>query len=450
MNNLLKEQSKIMKLPINTWEEIRKKDGISVYRVYSDGNSYVLKHFEKQEDTREITNYKILSSLSILTMRVIASTDNAILLEDIDKSDVWRLGIENDLQSEAVGRAIAKWYKVLHERGNGYVKTHDNDLYNQTDVLTLENIAMAKGRTGLSDNPVWKFIEDNFDYIKSSTESIKRTLTYNDFYYTNLIVAKDLSAAFMFDYNLLGKGYVYSDIRNVTSSLSEPARTAFLREIGNFNEYEVIVDDVVSPLTSLIFACKKKSFPKWGYSELEKVQSGSLMRAVERLLMKNNINRCTIRPLNSSGVPFLHTLMNSLEIRKAIHINETSLSVWKEAYMGWQKDIDEENFIVFVNDMAVGWLKLNGLSGKEAWISMLVIAAEYQHKGIGSFVVRLSEKIVTGKGYNKLSIHTTEDNIAAQKCYEKCGYLKIKYGDCATADGAERKGYTYEKELLAE
>ena len=36
-----------------------------------------------------------------------------------------------------------------------------------------------------------------------------RTLTYNDFYYTNMMVAKDKSSALMFDYNLLGKGYVY-------------------------------------------------------------------------------------------------------------------------------------------------------------------------------------------------------------------------------------------------
>lgn len=54
--------------------------------------------------------------MNIPTLRVIASSDNAILLEDIDKSDVWRLGMESDLQSEADGRAIAKWYKALHER----------------------------------------------------------------------------------------------------------------------------------------------------------------------------------------------------------------------------------------------------------------------------------------------------------------------------------------------
>ena len=37
------------------------------------------------------------------------------------------------------------------------------------------------------------------------------TLTYNDFYYTNLAVLKDGTSAIMFDYNLLGKGYAYAD-----------------------------------------------------------------------------------------------------------------------------------------------------------------------------------------------------------------------------------------------
>jgi hypothetical protein len=81
--------------------------------------------------------------------------------------------------------------------------------------------------------------------------SLSRTLTYNDFYYTNLAVRKDGTAALMFDYNLLGKGYVYSDIRNVCSSLGDEAQAAFLAEYGEVDRCEITIDDVVSPIAAL-------------------------------------------------------------------------------------------------------------------------------------------------------------------------------------------------------
>ena len=52
--------------------------------------------------------------------------------------------------------------------------------------LTPENIEGIKRKTNTSMLPVWKLIEDNFDLIKKLLNKIERTLTYNDFYYTNL------------------------------------------------------------------------------------------------------------------------------------------------------------------------------------------------------------------------------------------------------------------------
>jgi len=59
---------------------------------------------------------------------------------------------------------------------------------------------------------------DTFQYVLSRYSKLREildTLTYNDFYWSNFIVRKDRQAALMFDYNLLGRGYRYSDMRNV-------------------------------------------------------------------------------------------------------------------------------------------------------------------------------------------------------------------------------------------
>ena len=76
-------------------------------------------------------------------------------------------------------------------------------------TLTIENIVCIKKKTGTQDAPAWVLLEQNYAAINDLLRKARRTITYNDFYYTNMVVAKDKSSALMFDYNLLGKGYAY-------------------------------------------------------------------------------------------------------------------------------------------------------------------------------------------------------------------------------------------------
>lgn len=87
----------------------------------------------------------------------------------------------------------------------------------------------------------------------------------------------------MFDYNLLGIGYRYSDIRNVCSSLSEEAGKVFIKEYGNINETEKVMDDGLSILINLIFAYKRSKFPEWAKESLSAVFSGELERAFRKI-----------------------------------------------------------------------------------------------------------------------------------------------------------------------
>lgn len=100
-----------------------------------------------------------------------------------------------------------------------------------------------------------------------------RIVTYNDFYYTNMVVAKDKSSVLMFDYNLLGKGYAYTDVRNVLSSLAEEAGKAFLDEYGEFDPVEKALDDVVSVVVTLYLACLRDEFPWWAQELLDEIDT---------------------------------------------------------------------------------------------------------------------------------------------------------------------------------
>lgn len=252
---------------------LQDKDGITVARIISDKKSYVVKCFQKDEHKRELKNYRLLASLDIPTIWVIASTDSALLLEDIDCSSTYRLGIEEDMSDSVVARRIAVWYKQLHSQGYSYVCQHGESMYDEADFFTIENIVCIKKKTGTQDAPAWALLEQNYDAINNLLRKTRRTLTYNDFYYTNMVVAKDKSSALMFDYNLLGKGYAYTDVRNVLSSLSEEAGKAFIDEYGKFDPSEKALDDVVSVVVTLYLACLRDEFPWWTQALLDEIDT---------------------------------------------------------------------------------------------------------------------------------------------------------------------------------
>lgn len=280
------EQLSIMGLPNADCSLLREKDGITVCRVRSGDRRLVLKHFAGEEDRREIENYRILNRLGIQTIPLIAHTDQAILLEDMESSLQYRLGISQDLGDPQVTASLAAWYRMLHDRGRSYVKEHGSLLYDETNLITRESISLAAIQSATESAPVWEFLRQRFDDVMASIRSAERTLTYNDFYYTNLVVSKDKAEAFMFDYNLLGKGYVLSDLRNVTYHMNDAAAQAFLTAYGSYNEDEILIDRVASALTTLIFACRREEWPEWADEPLDRVRNGELLQDIEHLLNK--------------------------------------------------------------------------------------------------------------------------------------------------------------------
>lgn len=264
---------------------IRSKAGISLYRVESEDKKLILKVFENRDDAREIDNYLMLSKLEIPTLPLLGYTKNAILLPDAEASDEYRLGKESDLNDPKTARAIAKWYRMLHEKGSIYLPGSETTMYDESDMLTADNMQLIAEKTDTTENTLWQVITENYNTIRSRIDALPRTLTYNDFYWTNLIVSKTGESAFMFDYNLLGKGIAYGDIRNVTSSLSREAAEAFIQEYGDdIAEEQKKADAFIAPLVTLVNACSYDAFPFWAEDSLEELKNGFILRHLKEWL----------------------------------------------------------------------------------------------------------------------------------------------------------------------
>lgn len=269
---------KILKQEINKIENIRSKDGIVVSRIFcADNRTYIIKYFENTNYLREIEMYKVVNNLGIKTLDILCYGPNFLLMEDVDCSKEYRLATDEDLLDENVLKHLAEWYKKLHEKG----KNLDlSNFYDENDIITKENIEKLKL---VLDCESVSFILDNLANIKKLHKSLTTTLVYNDFSSENLIVGNDV--AFLYDYNFLGRGYVYADIQNVLSALSDDKKQVFLKFYGeNFSALEQFAYFILQPLACLCVALKKEEFPKWAISSVECIKSEKYRLNVQSIL----------------------------------------------------------------------------------------------------------------------------------------------------------------------
>jgi len=277
---------------------IHSKDGVHVYKCTHNGRPAVLKRFEKDEYRREIANYRILMENDVPTIEVYELGESSIIMEDIDFSEEWRLGVAQDLQDIDVAKGLAAWYFDFHEKGCAIPAL--NDYYCEYDKVAVANIEALCARLPEADE-VFRYILDNFGRLREIIDGLDYTLTYNDFYWTNFVVGKDRQgkskrAAKMFDYNFLGRGFRYADIRNVCSSLSDEAAAVFVKEYSRLyidrhgsdrtakEHREKQVDRVVSTLFTLIAAFEHEKFPRWADEERDAALNGTLLDAARELL----------------------------------------------------------------------------------------------------------------------------------------------------------------------
>jgi len=251
--DLIKTLNKIITQPYEL-QLIREKFDIFVFRVVQGNNSYVGKYFGNKQSRgrQEIQHYEMLSSIGVPTLSMLACTQRLMLLEDIQTSKTYRLGTEQDISNLQTARLIAQWFKQLHVCGQTSSGLPKLDLLISADALSVENITNAMHKTNSCGNPFWATLTNHLNSIKHA--HVCNTITYNDFWWDNMAVAKDGSSALMFDYNCMYRGYAYSDIRHILSVLTKSAGEAFLEAYGDYSAEEKAFEDVFFPLTGLMTA----------------------------------------------------------------------------------------------------------------------------------------------------------------------------------------------------
>ena len=276
---------------------IQGKSGAAVYRVTTAGRSMVLKVFSGEEEAQEVRAYELLAPCGVPTLPTYGIAPNAILIDDLTSSPDWRLATETDAENAEVGVAVAEWYRALHSAGDRLASQAGcpNFLAREYDALSPESIATTSHRLSLEDAPVWRLATEHIDVLKRAARSFPETLTYNDFHWTNLALARsEPLRAIVFDYHLLGIGPAYCDIRNVTGSLGPQAREAFLQAYGPYDETVAVIDRPLSVLYSLGVAADLPRLPAWAEPCVEGVRNGGLESSLAKAVSWLGDRRATI------------------------------------------------------------------------------------------------------------------------------------------------------------
>ena len=274
---------------------LRERHGHAVYRLECGPRSFVLKWFPDPARAVEVPTYALLEAYGVPTPRVHARTAHAHLLEDLARSAAWRLATPADLARAGPGAAVAAWYRALHEAGRRAVTAPGGPpphLRREADVLDAASVCDLGERLGLSEAPGWAQVVESIDALRQALRALPETLTYGDFHWSNLALARGAeqagaeagARALVFGHHLLGLGPAESDLRNVLGSLEEPARAAFRAAYGAVNERALRLDAPVATLYALHEAAQRPQLPRWAAALVREVRTGAFAAGLRRAL----------------------------------------------------------------------------------------------------------------------------------------------------------------------
>ena len=262
---------------------IYQKHDYALFRVRVDGASYVVKCFDGPNHI-EIPAYRLLQESGVPTLPVHGLTGNAVLLEDMTASPVWRLAAADDVERAEVGRAVAAWYRRFHEAGDR-LPSMPAFLTREIEALAPEGILEIGKRLDMVELPVWQLAADHLEALQAAFRAFPETFNYNDFHWTNLALTRqEPLRAVVFDYDLLGIGPAYCDIRNVLGSLGESARNAFREAYGPIDERIAVFDQPLAVLYSLLVAVRQPSLPAWAQGCAQEARNGILERVLREAI----------------------------------------------------------------------------------------------------------------------------------------------------------------------
>ena len=147
----------------------------------------------------------------------------------------------------------------------------------------------------------------------------------------------------------------------------------------------------------------------------------------------------TVTAAKMEDIPFIKAVYE--QNMAQLHGAYRSLQAWEELLK-----CGESAYYIVRAEEPVAWFRTETEEGT-LWLGMLQVMPDYQRKGIGLQILSYFQALAAEKEIRSLGIHTTEDNLAARRLYEKAGYALCEIGPCTTADGVDRVGYTYMKTI---
>ena len=135
-------------------------------------------------------------------------------------------------------------------------------------------------------------------------------------------------------------------------------------------------------------------------------------------------------------------------INETYHENIDSLHGVHRTDADWERLLQNpcHTYYIVHTEKPVAWFRTDIEDG-EFWLGMIQVKPIYQRQGVGRYILSVAEMLAKEAGYQKIGIHTTEDNIAARTLYLSAGYGVTEIGPCTTADGQDRVGHTFRKEI---
>lgn len=152
-------------------------------------------------------------------------------------------------------------------------------------------------------------------------------------------------------------------------------------------------------------------------------------------------------PVCAEDAQFLYRLMNDPNILDSLDEVPTNLQDWIEAISMWERDPDEEDYVIFDDETPVGWLGINGLLSKDktAYIKMIGLLPQYQSKGIGANILHQFVGALHSRGFSSVALYTNRNNVRAQNCYTKCGFRVVEELTEEMPNGKQVRRYKMER-----
>lgn len=159
-----------------------------------------------------------------------------------------------------------------------------------------------------------------------------------------------------------------------------------------------------------------------GFIEKPSETFNDLMNDGEIMFEYTLPNRLSVISATEEEAYFVRVLF--VQNKKYWQCENISLAEWRKLLAATDPNV--KHCLICKGAMPVAYMKLVGsLNHGTAWLDMLFVAERYHRQGIGHYAVSYAEEYARSKGFSKLSIQVTHDNLPAHRLCEKCGYTGV-------------------------